>query len=363
MSYTARLQGTATIIAADLNFNLDVMESYPTAALISLARGDLVDLDKTWASVRNTDCVAGYSALGGAPTRIDGVLADVHTAGRLVGVSEVERLRLPGHRAVRYALQLERACQTVLKMRRMPAFEVVPREKAVQDDIARLLLQPHEAQWEGLLASKDVDALWRLWSWLAEEVGLALSCPELRGPGDVRPLPFAPLSAERGRGTPAMVKEAEYAPLKPGPQGGPRTTPLMRVMGALGALRVVVRWGRQRALAMPVGQEEAALRALHLFQPPQEVLDCWRAACRKCEALDTWLLRHATELRATMPALCRGSPPLPSLAAVVDQYDGLVRLGRAQARAEGQQKVREWRAKMDAAWVSEPGKVYEWIRG
>ena len=132
-----------------------------------------------------------------------------------------------------------------------------------------------------------------------------------------------------------MVEEAEYAPLKPGPQGGPRTTPLMCVMGALGALRVVVHWGRRRVLAMPGGQEAAALRALHLFQPPREVLDCWRAACRRCEALDTWLLRHATELRPTMPALCRGSPPLPSLSAVVDQYDGLVRLGRAHARTEG----------------------------
>ena len=120
----------------------------------------------------------------------------------------MERLRLPGHRAGRYVLQRDRGCQKVLRMRRMPAFEVLPRESAVRDHIVRLLLQPHEAQWAGLLASKDVNALWRLWSWLAEEVGLALSCPELCGPGDARPLPFAPPSVERGRGTPAMVEEA-----------------------------------------------------------------------------------------------------------------------------------------------------------
>ena len=197
MEYQARLADTASIIAMDANFNLDEVESYPTAVLVALARGDLVDLDKTLAVATGKKCVSAFGWGGASSTRIDGVLADVGTAGRLTRVAAVEGLHLPGHTPLLYCLDVARAGQRVLKTARLDPFEVQERGPAVEEAIVAQLLAPHEAEWRHLLGCRDMDALWERWMWLAEEVGLALSSAELRDVSDVRPLPYVPPTVKR----------------------------------------------------------------------------------------------------------------------------------------------------------------------
>ena len=367
LEYQARLAGSASIIAMDANFNLDVAGTYPTPVLVALARGDLVDLDQLHAAAKGTACASGFSWGESPPTRIDGVLADAGTAGRLVSVGAATDLELPGHTAVGYDLALARAGQRVLKTVRLDPFEVRAMPPGVAENIVAGLLGPHVEGWRLLLQQRDVNGLWARWTWLAEEMGLALSDLALQdaaGRGEPLSLPYAPPTVKRGRGTEAMVREVDSGPAKTSKGRGVRTTPLMWVTGALGSLRTVIEWGRRTVRALPQGPEEGVLLGLHGMSPPVHVLTCWRAACTKCGKLDRWLRDEAPDLADFLPPHCGGDYPLlPPLVAVVEQYDGVVALGRAYARREERRRVALWRTRMEEAWAQSPGKVFDWVKG
>ena len=93
----ARLVGTVSLLAMDANFNFDLAGTYPTPVLVALARGDLVDLDQLHASATGTACASGFGWGKAPPTRINGVLADTGTPGRLTRVGVAAGLELPGH--------------------------------------------------------------------------------------------------------------------------------------------------------------------------------------------------------------------------------------------------------------------------
>ena len=100
------------------------------------------------------------------------------------------------------------------------------------------------------------------------------------------------------------------------------------------------------------------------MSPPQHVLDCWRAACGKCGKLGRWLQDEAPDPSDLLAPHCGGDYPLlPPLVADVEQYDGLVALGRAYARREEGRRVALWRAQMEEAWAQSPSKVFNWVKG
>ena len=132
-----------------------------------------------------------------------------------------------------------------------------------------------------------------------------------------------------------MIWEVSSGPAKAAKGGGVRTTPLMRVTGLLGALRTVVLWGRRAVCALPQGPADGVLLGLHALSPTQQVLDCWRAACRKCGKLGQWPRDEVPDLADLLPSPCGGdSLVLPPLVVVVEQDHGMVALGRAYAQRE-----------------------------
>ena len=126
------------------------------------------------------------------------------------------------------------------------------------------LLWPHIEGWRLLVQQRDVNGLWPRWTWLAEEMGVAVSdlTPQ-DAAGLDRPLtlPYAPPTMKQGRGTESMVREVDSGPAETAKGGGVRSTPFMRVTGVLGALCTVIPWGRRAVRALMQGQDEGVLRA------------------------------------------------------------------------------------------------------
>ena len=81
-------------------------------------------------------------------------------------------------------------------------------------ELEERLTAPLQPDWDRLLASREVAALWSYRTWAAEESLLALSVPALQ-PEEVdeaHPLPVAPMALRRGRGTAALIREVQQCP-------------------------------------------------------------------------------------------------------------------------------------------------------
>ena len=187
--------------------------------------------------------MVGFSRDGGQPRRIDGMWADSKRAGTLCAVELVEGHSLPGHRVVQYSVNLERAHQKVVKMAKVQCIKVCPMEREQEGLLVERMLEPHSQRWEELVQAREVDGMWELWTWLAEEVGLALSCPELEGPDDLRagePLPHAPAALHRGRGTDQMLRSVNLCPEKCTERGEPKTRMLFQILAIMVNVRTCV---------------------------------------------------------------------------------------------------------------------------
>ena len=201
----------------------------------------------------------------------------------------------------------------------MGAFSLVqsvpmPMPEALEE-LGACLLGPLEAEWAKVMACGDVDAAWGYWTWAAEEVLLALSLPQL-APADIdgrTPLPVAPATLCRGRGTRALVRETPLCPRQQKHGGAPETLPLARIHAAQGALRTVLRW-----LHRPDPRPGAA---------PREVLCAWGAARKR--------LRKVREMGPAFAALppLEAHEPLPgeeSLHRATEALRGMAKVQRAR---------------------------------
>ena len=203
----------------------------------------------------------------------------------LTGVTALRDHSLPGHVPVCFTFSLDVPLQKVIKMKKLPPFSAPPRTEDDTRKICKVMLHPHQTEWEGLLHQGDVNAIWAKWTWLAEEVGMVLSCTHLTIDTRNPTLPFAHKMAPRGRGTEHMLKETTLAPRGIAPTGGPRTRLLSKITGALGALRTVIQW--QRAQLGIKGKRvpaSAKHKAKQVFRPgamPKQVELSWQAACRR----------------------------------------------------------------------------------
>ena len=216
----SRLGASPCLLFTDANFNFDVFHKIPAAPLTALAYGWLVDPDHVFATLHQKSCVSNFSKDGAPGTRMDALLATPAQVSALVDVSAVQGHSLQGHTPVRYTFALNGPTQNVIRMRKLPPFSLPPREVEEAQEISDMLLKPSERKWAALVSEGDVNAIWDQWTWLAEEVGLALSCNHLTKDSLGAALPFTPKSAPRGRGTAQMLRETTLAPSKTTAYGG-----------------------------------------------------------------------------------------------------------------------------------------------
>ena len=94
--------------------------------------------------------------------------------------TEVPNHGLPGHIAVCYQLDLDQFMQRVAKLRKLSPFSLPPQEQKDTAAVLKILLKPHLSKWHAMIdAGAPIDELWSLWTFVAEETGLALSCDDL----------------------------------------------------------------------------------------------------------------------------------------------------------------------------------------
>ena len=357
------------MLLTDANFNFDLLHKIPSAPLTALADGWLVDADRTHAILHGKPCVCGFSKDGKPATRIDGLLVTPAQAGMLTGVTAMRDHSLPGHVPVCFTFSLDAPLQKVIKMKKLPPFSPPPRTEDDTQKICKLMLHPHQPEWEGLLHQGDVNAIWAKWTWLAEEVGMALSCTHLTIDTPNPTLPFAHKTAPRGRGTEHMLKETSLAPQGIAPTGGPRTRLLSKITGALGALRTVIQWQRaQLGIKGTRVPASAKRKAKQVFRPgamPKQVELSWQAACRRMRktglAFREDLLLHEFVAIAPDPTL-PVDRPVPTLVDTMSAYDRLCLPGKKYARHEERTRIEKWKSKMDQAWLDKPNEVYKWIQ-
>ena len=157
------------------------------------------------------------------------------------------------------------------------------------------------------------------------------------------PLPVAPATLSRGRGTGTLVRETRLCPRQQKHGGAPETLPLARIHAAQGAMRTVLRWLRR-----PDPRPGAA---------PREVL-CARGAARN-------RLRKVREMGPAVAALppLEAHEPLPGEESLQRAMEALKGMAKAQRAREDRERVRAWRKWLDDAWSSDQGAIYRWLGG
>ena len=188
-----------------------------------LQDGSLVDLDKTYARANNLATIATCQYGKNSSTRIDGVLADRRTATLLTKVEPVSPTAIPGHRPVKYTLDLAGASQTVLKIKKLPKLSFPQRSKEAIDKIGREQQSKHLNGFCKAISNRDIETAWSLWIEMAESTLLALA--------DGTPSVLC-----RGRGTKSMITKASLLPPKHNIQGGPKTKTLRDITACIGCL-------------------------------------------------------------------------------------------------------------------------------
>ena len=111
------------------------------------------------------------------PSRIDGLLVGTHLAPLLLRAPSLSMGGIPGHQPVCFDLHLQGARQRVLKFVR-PRPVTPYRGSLTSAWLVSRLVDPLRHRWLEVVGVEDVDRLWGLWTRVAEEVLLALSCPE-----------------------------------------------------------------------------------------------------------------------------------------------------------------------------------------
>ena len=124
--------------------------------------------------------------------------------------------------------------------------------------------------------------------------------------------------------------------------GGPLTCPLARIQAARGPLWDVLRWLERPALGVGA--------------MPSRVQQAWTALRRRLGRLRARGPKYASlELDGSHERLA----PLASLRRLRTTLVGKV---RATLWAEDQDRLREWRSRMEEAWTSNHGAVYRWLK-
>ena len=250
LQYTARQGNTPFVMGGDFNFPLGELGEVPPVVLGHLLTQRLVDVNAAFVAGtgRSPQCSLHWQGVHPG-TRIDGVLADPHLAAMVMDVAALPGTGIQGHLPVVFTMAMERATQRLVRAVRPQPVEVPKSELVLRTELEERLTAPLQPDWNRLLASREVDALWSYWTWAAEESLPALLVPTLQ-PDDVNeahPLPVAPMVLRRGRGTAALMREVRHCPKQMRASGGPKTSVLARIHAAQAAVRSL----RQQANPRP----------------------------------------------------------------------------------------------------------------
>ena len=346
LEYAARHGNAPQLLGGDFNDPLDDLRRLPQSLSMALLTRRLVDVDAELAAATGGERVCCYEGGAGMrPTRIDGLLTSTALAPMMRLATALPETGIPGHMPAVFELGLEAADQRVARFVKPKKEEVPQRDPEALEELGECLLSPLEAEWTTMLERGDVDAARKYWTWTAEEVLLALSLPHL-APADIdgpAPLPVAPATLSKGRGTGTLVRETRLCPRQQKQGGAPETLPLARVHAAQGALRTVLRWLRR-----PDPRPGAAPRGLPC---------AWEAARSR--------LRRVREMGPAFAAL----PPLeehvslPGEGPLQGAMEALKGMAKAQRAREDRERVRAWREWLDKAWSADQGAVYRWLGG
>ena len=283
-------------------------------------------------------------------------------AGSLQQVTEVPNHGLPGHNAVCYQLDLDQPVQRVMKLKKLPPFSLPPREQEDTAAVIKILLKPHLSKWHAMIdAGAPIDDLWSLWTFIAEETGLALSCDDLNENTATPPSICSPGPGEEAR------HRGNDPTHNPGPHqndanNASRTQILSQVQSILGCSRPVIRWARKSAVRQ---KTRATVDIYKLGAMPHSGRLDWRAAFKRMRKLSTQI-RRDLELedsqRWTPDPSLPVPRPVPSLVDIMSLHDDMRTLGKVYARQEEGARIRKWKDKMNASWLHKPKQVYAWIR-
>ena len=159
-AHLARLGNAPLIVGADFNSPLGDLGTAPEPLLAALVTRRLVDLDLEFNKSQEAS-VCRFSPTGAsAGTRIDGILADPRVATSLEDVQPVRGSGIRGHRPVVFSVRLSRATQRVWRAVRPPVVTIPERPEEQRRNLEDCLLSPLTVDWEAVLESADVDAVW-----------------------------------------------------------------------------------------------------------------------------------------------------------------------------------------------------------
>ena len=174
-----------------------------------------MDADLELATALGRDPLCSYHGPEGTrPSRIDGVLVDTRLATLLHTAERLPPGAVSGHSPVCFDLHLRRVSQRVVKFVRPKPVVQAQREEHERLLLVQRLLDPLEAWWQAALGAWDVDRAWAFWTTTAEEILLAMACPDITP--DTLPagatLLLAPRHLPRGRGTDQLLREVRLCP-------------------------------------------------------------------------------------------------------------------------------------------------------
>ena len=360
LCYTSGLGNSSQIILTDATFNFDTPNRMPMAALMALSDGWLVDADLVYSRLRGTKCASVFSKDGNTHTRTHRLRPD---PGRLPAT---------GHRSPQPWAPRSQCCllsagpdqpvQRVMKLRNLPLFSLPPREQEDTTAVIKILLKPHLSKWHAMIdTGAPIDDLWSLWTFIAQETRLALSCDDLNE-NRATPSPYAPQDLQRGHGAAAMIRHTTLGPTKTTRNGALRTRILSQVQSILGCLRPVIRWARKYAVRR---KSQATVDFYKLGATPHSVSLDRRAACKRMRKLSTQICRdlELQDLQHWTPDPSLPVPrPIPKLVDIMSLHDDMRTLGKVYARQEERARIRKWKDKMNASWLDKPKEVYAWIQ-
>ena len=161
LQYAARLGNTPFVVSGDFSFPLGELGAVPPVDVGHLLTQRLVDVDAALAAGAGRSPRCSFHRQGVHPgTCIDGVLADPRAAAMATDVAEPPGMGIPGHLPVVFTMARERATQRLVRAVRPQRVEVPKRESVLRTELEEQLTAPLQPEWDRLLASREVDALW-----------------------------------------------------------------------------------------------------------------------------------------------------------------------------------------------------------
>ena len=168
---------------------------------------------------------------------------------------------------------------------------------------------------------------------------------------EAHPLLVAPMALQRGRGTAALIREVRQCPEELRAGGGPKTSVLARIHAAQGAVRSL------RQQVHPPQRQANRVRGRG-----ESTSHSWCVLRRRVQRLHELQMPELARFPLTPQAVANAGAPVPSAATLDKCIVQLKGLAATQVQREDRERVKAWRAWLQAEWGTKPGAVYRWLK-